>query len=79
LIAFHGRYHRTCILKHLAIRLNLTGNSRGSRTLDAVPCAEDRIHTSWPQVRRFARTNNSCTVPTVQRLDYVSRKLTIRD
>jgi hypothetical protein len=33
LIAFHGRYHRTCILKHLAIRTNLTGNSRGSRTL----------------------------------------------
>jgi hypothetical protein len=32
LIVFHGRYHRTCILKHLAIRTNLTGDSPGSRT-----------------------------------------------
>jgi hypothetical protein len=77
LIAFHWLYHGTCILKHLAIRINFTGTPWFS-DFDAVPYAENRIQACGPRVRRLVRTNNSCTVPTVQRLDYVSRKLTIR-
>jgi hypothetical protein len=44
--AFHWLYHRTCILKHLEIRINVTGNSRGSRTL--MRCHALKIESTTP-------------------------------
>ena len=46
LITFYRLYHRMCILKHLAIRLNVTGNSRGSRTL--MLCHAPKIESTPP-------------------------------